>query len=86
MRNSVEGILNGIRQSMSKRFLWFCPIVRLVALVGFFGTAAWGCRDDAQPAHDSPPETTTHASASRSPAPSLGSWTLVLTLVFHAGR
>jgi len=46
----------------SKRFLWFCPVVRLAVLVGFLGVAAWGCRNDARATRDSAPETTTHAS------------------------
>lgn len=50
-----------------KRFLWLCPVVRLMMLVSFFGTAAWGCRNESRPAHDSELETTTHVAVPRSP-------------------
>ena len=49
-----------------ERCSWSWPIVGLVALVGFFGAAAWGCRNETQPARSSPAETTTLASVPRS--------------------
>jgi thioredoxin 1 len=42
---------------------WFRPIVRLIVLVGLFGTVACGCWNETLPAHNSQLKTTAHASA-----------------------